>query len=244
MRGYRTILLAGAAALISSNAVANEKVLKVSNTLDEIFLEETSDAVTVDMIETIVTKFEIDQANNGAIYAHNRAVAAKVDGFTASSIGIANNASVDVKGGAGGSNWQRNTGDVHAVLSTSVTNGTGATELTAVAIGNNFSYTVEDNAGAVIGSKQANKGDIVAGVRADFRGHTGEVTTTAIAIANNFSVQTHGGSVTGGVEQVNDGNVTASNHVTFRPVRESVDPAASIAIGNNISISTYAPSAQ
>ncbi len=244
MRGYRTILLASVAALISSTAMANEKVLQVSNSLDELFLEEATDTITVETIESIVTKFEIVQSNNGAIYAHNNAVAAKVDGYTASAIGIANNASVDVQGAAAGGNWQRNSGNVRASVDARVMNGTGATELTAVAIGNNFSFTVEDNSGAVVGSKQSNKGDIAARVHGEFHGHTGEVTTTAVAIANNFSIQTDGGSVMGGVEQINNGNVAAMNHVIFRPVRDSADPAASVAIGNNISISTYAPSAQ
>jgi len=113
MRGYKMILLASAAALISTGAMADDrKVLKVSNTLDEIFLEEVTDTITVDMIENIVTKFEIDQTNRGDINAHTKVVASNVDGYTASAVAIANNASVDVKGNAAGSNWQGNWGNV------------------------------------------------------------------------------------------------------------------------------------
>jgi hypothetical protein len=244
MRGYKTILLASAAALISSGAMADQKVLKVSNTLDEIFLEETTDTITVDMIENIVTKFEIDQINKGNIEAHTKVTATNVDGYTASAVAIANNASVDVKGNAAGSNWQGNWGNVSASMDANLMNATGATELTAVAIGNNFSFNVEEYGGAVVGSKQVNDGDISASLTANFTGAVDDVTTTAVAIANNFSLQTNHGSILAGVEQVNNGNVSAWNDTTLRPMQRAVDPAVAVAIGNNASISNYVPKVQ
>jgi hypothetical protein len=245
MRGYKMILLASAAALISTGAMADDrKVLKVSNTLDEIFLEEVTDTITVDMIENIVTKFEIDQTNRGDINAHTKVVASNVDGYTASAVAIANNASVDVKGNAAGSNWQGNWGNVSASLDANIMNATGATELTAVAIGNNFSFNVEEYGGAVVGSKQVNDGDISASLTADFSGNVNDVTTTAVAIANNFSLQTNHGSIVAGVEQVHNGNVSAWNDTTLRPMRRAVDPATAVAIGNNASISNYIPKVQ
>ena len=232
-------------ALISTGAMAEDrKVLKVSNTLDEIFLEEVTDTITVDMIDNITTKFEIDQINRGDISAHTGVWATNVSDYTATAVAIANNASVDVKGNAAGSNWQGNWGDVNASLNADVQNAWGATELTAVAIGNNFSFNVEEYGGAVVGSKQVNDGDISASLTATVTGEINDVTTSAVAIANNFSLQTNYGSIVAGVEQVNNGNVSAYNSTALRPVRRAIDPATSVAIGNNASISNYIPKVQ
>jgi hypothetical protein len=245
MRGYKMILLASAAALISTGAMAEDRtVVKVTNTLDEIFLEEVTDTITVDMIDNITTKFEINQINRGDISAHIGVWASNVSGYEASAIAIADNASVDVKGNAGGNNWQSNWGNIDASLSADVQNARGKTELTAVAIGNNFSFNVEEYGGAVVSSQQVNDGDIFASLTATVTGEINDVTTTAVAIANNFSVQTNYDSIVAGVEQVNNGNVSAYNSTTLRPVRRAVDPATAVAIGNNASISNYIPRVQ
>ncbi len=246
MRGYKTVLLATAAAMISTGALADDrKVVKVTNTLDEIRLEETLNTITVEVIDQIDTKFQIDQNNSGDISAHTGAWATNVDNYSASAIAIANNASVDVKGNTGGSNWQGNWGNVSASVDADVQNGWGKTELTAVAIGNNFSLNVAEYGGAVVSSKQVNDGDISASLTANVTGQINDVTTSAIAIANNASIQLpHGSSLVGGVEQYNNGNVTAYNSTTLRPVRRAIDPATAVAIGNTVSIGNYVPSVQ
>ncbi|MGY8961282.1 MAG: hypothetical protein ACKVKG_17500, partial [Alphaproteobacteria bacterium] len=64
MRGYKAILLATVAAMISTSALATDdddddrKVLKVTNTLDELFIQEDIDTITVEVIPDVNTKFE------------------------------------------------------------------------------------------------------------------------------------------------------------------------------------------
>ena len=246
MRGYKTLLLAGAAALFSTAALAeDQKVLKVSNALDEITIVEDADEIVFDVIDEVQNKFEFDQINKGDISATTIVSASNVTDYTASAVAIANNASVDVKGNVGGSAWQHNTGDVTAYMEANVMNAMGATELTAVAIANNFSVNVEEYGAAVVSSRQINDGDVTASLTASITGQVQDVTTTAVAIANNTSIQVpHGGQILTGVEQVNRGHVSAYNNTTLRPMRRVVDPAVSVAIGNNASVSNYIPKVQ
>ena len=251
MRGYKAILLATVAAMISTSALATDdddddrKVLKVTNTLDELFIQEDIDTITVEVIPDVNTKFEIDQINRGDIAATTRVWASNVDGYEATAVAIVNNASVDVKGNVGGSNWQGNWGDVSSTLNADLQNVTGKIELTSVAIANNFSLNVESYGEAVFSSSQFNDGDVSAHLTANLTGQINDVTTTAVAIANNASVQIpHGGTLIGGVEQVNNGNVTAFNSTTLRPVMRAVDPATSVAFGNNASFTNYVPKVQ
>ena len=246
MRGYKTLLAAGAAALISTAALAEErKVLKVSNALDEITIVEDADEILFDVIDQVQNKFEVDQFNSGDIAAHTEVNATNVTDYTASAVAIANNTSVDVIGSVGGAAWQNNSGDVSATMNANVMNAMGATELTAVAIANNFSVNVAEYGGAVISSTQVNTGDVSAGLHASVTGQVQDVTTTAVAIANNTSIQVpNGGQILTGVEQYNHGDVTAYNNTTLRPMRRVIDPAVAVAIGNNASISNYVPVVQ
>ncbi len=246
MRGMKTLLLASAAAMIATGAYADEqrKVVKVVNTLDKIYLEEDFDRIVIDVVDTIDTKFQVDQLNRGAVSAHAGTWVSNVTDYSATAAAIANNASVDVKGNAGGDNWQGNWGDTTATLNTDIQGAWGKTELTAVAIGNNFNLNVQDYGGAVFSSRQVNDGAISAHLNANVTGEINDVSTTAVAIGNNLAVQTAGSTLIGGVEQVNNGDVTATNNTVLRPVQRAVDPAIAAAIGNNISITNYIPKVQ
>ena len=246
MRGFKTLLLAGAAALISTGALAEDrKVLKVSNALDEITIVEDADTIVIDIVDQVQTKFEFDQLNKGNISAHTSVQANNVRDFSATAVSIANNGSVDVIGNTGGANWQGNWGNVNASMDANVNNAVSATELTAVAIGNNFSVNVQEYGAAVLSSTQRNDGHISSSMTATVRGDVANVTSTAVAIANNTSVVVpHGGQFVGGVEQYNGGSVTAHNSTTLAPVRRAIDPTAAVAIGNNASFTNYAPTVQ
>ena len=240
---YKTFLLAGAAALISSAALAEDrKVLTVSNALDEITIVEDADEIVLDLVDQVQTKFEIDQLNRGAITSSVNVQAGNSEEFTSSAVSIANNASVDVIGATGGNSWQGNWGDATASMNADMRNASGVTELTAVAIGNNLSVNVNEYGAAVFSSTQRNDGNVTANLTATVEGEIENVTTTAVAIGNNTSIQVpHGGQFVGGVEQINNGAVNAYNNTSLNPMRRAVDPATSVAIGNNVSFTNHAP---
>ena len=245
MRVYKTILLASAAALISAGASADDRqVLKVSNTLDQIYLEETMDTIRVEVIEEVQNKVELNQINKGDISAHTSVWANNVTDYEATAVSIANNASFELKENFGGDFQQGSWGNSYAELNADVQNAMGVTNLTAVALGNNLGINLDN--GSMVGSiGQTNDGDVTAKLRATVTGQVNDVTTTAVAIANNTAItfQEHA-SFIGGVDQRNFGNVSAHNSTTIRPMRRVIDPATSVAIGNNFSITNKLPQVQ